>query len=804
MEKCHFIGIGGMGMSGLAHIMLNKNVEVSGSDLAQNYVTENLINLGAKVFVGHSSQHILPGMTVVYSSDIKHENPEFQAAVDLKCPLMHRSEFLQMLMHSKRSLAVAGTHGKTTTSALLSWVFYHANQNPSFAIGGMVPQLKGNASYGNGDYFVAEACESDGSFLNYDPYGAIVTNVDFDHMDYYQSEEALFNAFQKFMSNVSSSEHLFWCGDDLNLKKVSSQKGISYGFDDHCRLKIDNFHQVGWKIFFDLNFNGKKYSEIEVSLTGRHNALNAAAVFGLAISLGLPEEEIREGLKSFAGVNRRCEKKGEMQGILFLDDYAHHPTEIRATLKAIRQAIGERRLVVVYQPHRYSRAKECMGMYQGVFSECDSLFITEIFAAGEAPIPEISHESIVQEVLNNKILCRFASRKDVAETLAQFIRPHDVVVTLGAGDITKVAFEILSLLKLKAPTKLKVGVIYGGASAEHEISLLSSKHILASLDPDLYDVEQFGITRHGRWITGDDTRKSLEEKHFENQPTDKIDILSPEIIKKLRASDILFPVLHGPNGEDGTMQGFFEMLNKAYVGCDYRSSAICMDKVFTKKLMQVHQIRTSPFVSFSHYQWQKNQKTWLEKIEHELSFPVFVKPIHLGSSIGVNKVETENGLKEAIEEAFRFDTEILIENGIVGRELEFAVLGNDEVTVFPPGEILTKGEMYSYEGKYSLDGVPTTAKAELSHSLIETGQQFVKQAYLALGCKGMARVDVFLDTKNQYWLNEVNPIPGFTANSLYPQMCAINGLSAQDLMNRLIILGLQRKREQEKLENTPL
>lgn len=803
MEKCHFIGIGGIGMSGLASILLGKNIQVSGSDLAPSKITENLANSGANIYFGHSEKYISPEMTVIYNTDIKAENPEYAAALQLKCQMLHRSDLLGVLMQQKRSLAVAGTHGKTTTSSLLAWVLHQAGVEPSYAIGGVIPQLQGNAAYHKGEYFVAEACESDGSFLNYESYGAIVTNIDCDHMDHYKTETALIDAFQKFMGKVNSSEHLFWCGDDQHLIKMGFKNGISYGFGDDCALRAENFCQNGWKVFFDIIFRGKTYTHVEVSLTGKHNALNALAVFGLCLSLGIPEVAIRQGLRSFSGVERRCEVKGDWQNILFLDDYGHHPTEIRATLAAIKKAIQGRRLVVAYQPHRYSRAKECMGMYAKVFDQADELFVTEIYAARETAIAGVSHEQIIGEIQETSPQCRFASRSSIAEILSKFLKPHDVLVTLGAGDITKVGPETLSFLKLKSPPKLKVGVIYGGASVEHAVSLLSSENICQSLNPYIYDVKHFGITRQGQWVSGDHVRETLQEFLKTDGSPQHSEILTPEILENLQACDIFFPILHGPYGEDGTIQGFFDILGKAYVGCDHRSSAVCMDKALTKCLMHLNDIRTSPFVFFNEAQWRENSTKWIQHIQNSLTYPVFVKPTHLGSTIGVKKVESEKELSAAIQQAFRFDTDVLVENGLVGRELEFSLLGNDEITVFPPGEICTNGQIYDYEGKYGTQSTPTEARADVPVDLIEEGMQFVKKAYIAAGCKGMARVDTFLDRNGKYWLNEINPIPGFTKLSLYPQICAANGLATQALVDQLIILGLQRKRTIDKLEKKP-
>ena len=797
MEKYHFIGIGGIGMSGLAKLLIHRNKTVSGSDLTASKTTESLLAAGATVYIGQSEQNIDESMTVVYSTDIKKNNPEYVAAVKLNCPMLHRSELLQKLIEDRCSLAVAGTHGKTTTSSLLTWVLSKSGQQPSFAVGGIVPQLQSNAGHGTGTHFVLEACESDGTFLNYKPFGAIVTNVDSDHMDFYGTSTALENSFKQFMSQVSSPNHLFWCGDDHSLSQINSKskdtsRGISYGFSDHCQLRGLNFVQNGWSICFDVEFKGHLYSQVEVSLVGRHNALNALAVFGLAMSLGLDESLVREALKSFGGVLRRCEKKGESHGILFIDDYGHHPTEIKATLKAIRGAISGRRLVVIYQPHRYSRAKECIGLYGGVFLDADALFVTEIYASREQPIEGVTHERIISEIQADlKSRCQFIQRNNVANEIINSLRPHDVVVTLGAGDVTSISSEILKVLKTKAPPKLKVGVICGGASVEHEVSLRSVEYILKSMRPEYYEVEQFYINRQGQWLEGDDAKSRDKTKGRSLEAA----------LSSLLTNDIIFPVLHGTYGEDGTIQGMLEMFSKAYVGCDYRSAAISMDKGLTKTIAHAAGIATSPFIGFNQYQWKKNEKSILEQIQSELVYPLFVKPSHLGSSVGVHKVIDESCLITAIENAFTFDTDLIVENGIDGREIEFSVLGNEDPQVFPPGEILSEGKVYDYANKYGENGMKAISRAEMSEELVKQGMAIAKHAYEAVGCMGMARVDTFLDHQGKFWLNEINPIPGFTEISLFPQMCAANGVGGGDLIDRLIILGLQRRRQLNNLSN---
>lgn len=795
LKKCHFIGIGGSGMSALARMLLQRGCRVSGSDLSINAVAEALISDGATIEKGHDARNIAPDMTVVYTTGIKEENPEFIAAQKYGCHILHRSQLLHALMDGLCALAVAGTHGKTTTSSLLAWVLTYCRESPSYAIGGVIPQLGANAAHGTGRHFVFEACESDGSFLNYHPTGAIVTNIDLDHMDYYGTKEKLTHAYMQFMKQVKHAELLFWCHDDPYLRQLALP-GISYGFGKDCVLRGLRFGQKGWSVHFDVSFKGHLYKDVEVSLSGRHNALNALAVFGVAISLGLNEKLVREALKTFKGPLRRCEKKGETHNILFLDDYAHHPTEIRATLDGIRQAIGEKRLVVAYQPHRYSRAKECMGLYTGAFDSADALFVSEIYGAGEEPIPGVTHEKVIAEIREDFPECLYVPRVECAKTLGSFLRPHDVLVTLGAGDITKLCTEVMSEFKLKEPSKLRVGIIFGGQSVEHEVSMMSAKYIADCLKQEVYETCHLGITRNGDWV---DQKDILDKQEVILPPGQKYKI-SSAIIKKLLACDILFPVLHGTYGEDGTIQGFFDILGKAYVGCDHRSSAVCMDKALTKRLMVDAGILTSPFLSFSYSEWKQKRDEIIESICKMLVWPIFVKPVHLGSSVGVHKIKKHEDLIGCVDDAFRFDTMVLVENGIVGREIEFAVLGNDEIVVFPPGEICTSGNVYDYQMKYGQNAMKTIPQAELSDELIEEGREIAKKAYLAAGCQGMARVDTFLDKDGTFWLNEINPIPGFTRLSLFPQMCIANGLSGSDLVNRLVILGLHRKRAIEKLE----
>jgi UDP-N-acetylmuramate--alanine ligase len=446
-EQYHFIGIGGIGMSALARILLQKGAHVTGSDIAPSYVTDQLQKLGAEIFFGHSPSNIKQPSAVIYSTAVKETNPEVKQARQQGVPFLHRSELLHRLMKGSSPLLVTGTHGKTTTSSLLAHLLVDAGLDPSYAVGGVVSSLQSNGGHGNGTYFVAEADESDGSFLTYVPFGAIVTNIDNDHLDYWHTLENMIEGFQKFLDLVQSSQHLMWCGDDEILRSLKPN-GFSYGFDEKNDLYIQNFRQEGWKNIFDISFEGVQYSEIEIPLVGAHNVLNGAAVFGLGIKANISDASIRKAFRSFKGISRRAEFKGESSGVSVFDDYGHHPTEIFATLRAIKQAIGARRLVAAFQPHRYTRTRDCLHEFGPAFERADRLILTDIYSAGESPISGITNEILLSSIKSNSVLdVRYAPREQLTELLAVLLEPGDVLVTMGAGDITKVGPEVLKIIK---------------------------------------------------------------------------------------------------------------------------------------------------------------------------------------------------------------------------------------------------------------------------------------------------------------------------------------------------------------------
>lgn len=441
----HLIGIGGIGMSGLAKILLSEGHHVSGSDIKDSKIIQDLEGRGATIYIGHSSNHLQEKREVIFSSDIPKDNPEYLKAKELSCPIFHRSDELLRQIGLKKGLSIAGTHGKTTTTALLAWVMNESGFDPSVMIGGVIKGLGMQAQGGKGDYFVFEADESDGTFLKYSPFGGIITNIDDDHLNFFGDFEKLKDAFREHALSFKSNK-LFWCRDDEHLKELSL-KGFSYGFDLESDLRILNFTMKDWGQTFDLLFKGRIYKDVGLPLIGRHNALNAAAVFGLSLELGVDEREIREAFLCFPGVEKRQEKLGFVNGILVIHDYAHHPTALKMTLESIKESLAPSRLVAIFQPHRYSRMKYVMGGFNQIFKKADLLIVTDLYSAGEAPIPGVTTERIVEEISLSHSNCRFIRREKLLEKMTLEGKPDDVLVFFGAGDIDECAKQCLEGLR---------------------------------------------------------------------------------------------------------------------------------------------------------------------------------------------------------------------------------------------------------------------------------------------------------------------------------------------------------------------
>jgi UDP-N-acetylmuramate--alanine ligase len=458
--RIHFVGVGGIGMSGIAEICLTLGFPVSGSDLVAGETTERLARMGATITLGHHADRVGTEVdVVVISSAVKYSNPEVVRARELKIPVIPRAEMLAELMRMKYGIAVAGTHGKTTTTSLLGHVLAEAGRDPTLVIGGKVKALGSNARLGQGKYLVAEADESDGSFLLLTPTLAIVTNIDPEHLDHYGSMERVHEAYLQFVNRVPFYGLAVLCVDSVAVRALLPQvrkRFVTYGLAADADLVAVRTRVSCEGTRFDVLERGRWMGEIRLHTPGRHNAQNALAVIAAANELGVPFENTARALASFDGIHRRFEVKGEAGGVIVVDDYGHHPVEVRATLSAAREGYG-RRLVAIFQPHRYSRTRDLFEEFLTAFDDADLLVLTGIYPAGEERIEGVSGEALYEALRRRGHAdVRFVSdRAAVAAELLPFLRGGDMVVTLGAGDVHRVGDELLRVLAAARPAQLQ-------------------------------------------------------------------------------------------------------------------------------------------------------------------------------------------------------------------------------------------------------------------------------------------------------------------------------------------------------------
>lgn len=447
--KVHFIGIGGIGMCGLAELLRNMGGRVSGSDLADNQQIQRLRALGVDVSIGHSPENVREAEVIVYSSAIRQDNPELREARRLKIPLIPRAEALAEIMRLKRGIAVGGSHGKTTTTSLTASIFLHAQVKPTIVVGGRLDLIQSTALLGEGEWLIAEADESDGSFLRLSPEIVIVTNIDNDHLDHYGTVSQLKKAFCDFAMRIPFYGLAIVCGDDPAVRDTFSEYGkriLFYGFG-----KDNDVQMEGEKGCYRIYRDGAKLGQFQLQIAGRHNALNACAALLSGLEAGISFATCAEGLAKFAGVDRRFQRKGSVRDIEVYDDYGHHPTEVKAVLLAFREKMPERRIVTVFQPHRYSRTLLCWDQFASCFDETDHLFVCDIYPAGEDPIVNINSERLTSEIRKRhphpdgiEYLPNSADR--LAKIISE-LKDGDVLVTLGAGDIYKLGMKFLEAVK---------------------------------------------------------------------------------------------------------------------------------------------------------------------------------------------------------------------------------------------------------------------------------------------------------------------------------------------------------------------
>ena len=450
-KHIHFVGIGGAGMSGIARIMLSAGLQVSGSDAKESAITQALSVMGAKIFVGHDAAHLSGVDTVIYSGAISFANPELSRARDLAIPILTRAQALALLMDGKRSVAVACTHGKTTTTSMLTVALQQAGADPSFAIGGLINSSGVNAHLGSGDIFVAEADESDGSFIAYKPYGAIVTNLELDHVDHFATLEDVYSIFLEFVRTIRSGGFLVLCIDDPGVKELRKRISrndisiITYGLSE-SDYQISRMTLEPSGSFARISKNGALLPELVLNVPGEHNVLNATAALAAALALNIHVSEVLDGLKGFTGSRRRFERKGKVNGIEVIDDYGHHPTEITVTLKTARKYTQDGRTIVIFQPHRYSRTQAFAPEFAAALELADLAYVLDIYAASEAPIPGVTSQ-LITNASKTGTVHYVPSMLGSLEKVVEVAAPGDLIITLGAGDVNSLAPVILQSLE---------------------------------------------------------------------------------------------------------------------------------------------------------------------------------------------------------------------------------------------------------------------------------------------------------------------------------------------------------------------
>lgn len=766
LKKFHFIGIGGVGMSALAKILIESGLEVSGSDSKDSPTLDMLRNLGARVFVGHRAKNILdetgnPVDAIVCSSAIPADNPEVIAAGKFKIPKLHRSDINAYLLNDKHGIAVAGSHGKTTTTSMIGYVLHNAGIDPTIIIGGESTDLGTGAILGKSDWLVSEADESDGTFVTLKPTIAVVTNIEDDHLDHYGTMEKILAAFKIFIRNIDRGQGVaVLCFDNENLRELAKtidRKVISYAIDNEADFTAQNIRTTSKGVNFEVMRGEEFLGKVQLEIHGRHNVLNALATIAAALQVGVPFDKIVAGFKNFHGAKRRFQTKGRVRNIVVVDDYAHHPTEIAATLKAARET-RPNKVVCIFQPHRYSRTQLLLKEFGDAFKEADMLVLTDIYSAGEEKIQGVSGESILHEVLNktNQTVSYIPKREDIAAAIKDQLSPGDLVITMGAGDIYKTGEELLELLK--AERRKKIIVVCGGTSTEAEVSRRTGKAVVNALRSKNYNVELM----------------ELNPQTFATAIRDK-------------NCSIVFNAVHGRYGEDGLIQGTLDMLKIPYTGSGVLAAALTMDKVAAKHFLNSAQISTPKFAV---YREVDRRNELAAEIEQKFGLPVVIKASSQGSSIGVTIVEKAINLDAAIDNAFAFGDEILVEEFIKGRELTVAVMGNeDDAEALPVIEITTTTGRYDYRTKYTKGMSAHIVPAQIPDELTSEVKRLAVAAFKVCKCSGVARVDMMLSEDNVPYVIEINSVPGMTETSLVPDAARAAGIEFPDLCEKILTLS---------------
>ena len=838
-ETLYFVGIAGIGVSALAQIAQARGHRIVGADPAADPETVPAIARlkagGATIYRTHSAENLPEDCTLlIYTAAARNGNPEMEEAKRLGIRTISRADYLGELMnsHPGKKIAVSGTHGKTTTTAMIGHLLKEAlppSQPPTVFVGAEVPQLGGNLLIGDPETpFVAEACEAYDSFLSLKPDTYVITNIEADHLDHYGDEAGVDNAFRKFLyDNPRPGSRIVACIDDPGVRRVVREAVPSPLFfsmtgNPEAEVQVVVF-LTGSPSHFRIKFADQNETFV-MPLPGRHNIANAVCAILAVREQGGDWDSIRKALNTFRGAERRLETLAEVNGITVLDDYAHHPTEIRATISALRAAHPDGRLTVVFQPHLFSRTRDFLPQFAEELSKADRLIVTDIYPAREAPIPGVTSESIVTlaRKLAPSLTADYVGDKfTVPDLLLPTLEPGDLIVFMGAGDIrepgeilaqalgvgrwalnvepeelphtktqrdeeTKVEEHALkegaassapyvgatqAMPSTQRPTSnARITLLMGGVSAEREVSLSGGKMVFEALDKTKFRVTAIDLR---------DLSDLLALR--ENKP------------------DLVFPVLHGRGGEDGVVQGILDWLQIPYVGSGALASALAMNKVATKAVFAQNGIPVISGVTVTRARFTEHTAT---ELLTRLTCPLFVKPNAEGSTFGATLVHLPETLQEALALALNYDDTVLIETYLTGTEITCGVLERTETGepfALPVVEIVPKAEIYDYESKYAPGGSEHIIPARLSAKTLERVQTIAVECHKLLGCRDLSRTDFIVthtkngrDASESPYVLETNTLPGMTPTSLLPDAARSAGYSFAQLLEHLIASAQRR------------
>ena len=747
-------------MSALARMLSHRGYAVAGTDAVNSQETTRLSDEGHDVSIGHSGIPVFAfaqrpekvALIVTDAIDIDN-SPEVAEARKLNIPIFRRSQALGWLLRPYKVIAVTGTHGKTTTTGMLGAGLIAAGLDPLVVVGAAVIDWNGPIREGKGEYAVVEACEAYEAYVDIDPYIVVLTNLEPDHLDYHGSYENLRDSMVRFVSKIPPDGGLVYCADDrgaAEIAELTDVKCMPYGLSDTWLQQISNKFEMG----IDAK-NTEAGRALSLNLPGDHNRMNATGALAAAsllnnedfvVDLGMVEM----GIARFNGAERRLQVL--LDGpIAVVDDYAHHPSEISASIQALRQKYPGRRIVVAFQPHLYSRTLEHLKEFPKALDDADFVYITDIYPAREAPIPGVSSVRIAE---NLKVPMQYVpSRHLLPRIVKAALKAGDVVCGMGAGNIHEFPHELIREIERDVRPNLSIAVIYGGDSSEREVSILSGNCIAKALEKSGYDVAKYDVTdlllRKGSLL---------------------------EFTGSIRP-DLAFLAVHGTHAEDGAFQGLFELLHIPYTGSDIVASAIAMDKNRTKSLLSGVGIK-SP----------KGQLVHSIDEPITISVPAVVKPNQEGSTVGLSFAHNEKELKEGLRKALQYPGGALIEEWIEGTEISVPVLCDEALF---PVEICPLDGGYDFANKYTVGATTEIVPARLPENVLKEAQRIALLAHQTLGCAGATRTDMMV-RGDEIFVLEINTLPGMTTTSLLPTSAAATGIPFEELCKRIVEDALNR------------